>query len=273
MRSGMPWSRTQYRLVSAASMVLVFALSSGTGTAVEPNSPSGGQKGTATQSAKIRRDKDSAGKTPAAKTSNGGKKSPVRRLVTVSGNQITLDVRQWPLLGKPEARYIFVEMFDYTCPYCRATHQALRGAMERYGDDLAIVALPVPLDGACNRAVTSAIPQHAEACEIAKLAVAVWRVDRKRFTQFHSWLFESAQRRTADEARRYAAELVGENAIAQELSRPYAGMYIARHVELYESVGSGSLPKLLFPRTTTVGAVESTSTLIDMIQRELGPPP
>ncbi len=273
MRSGMPWSRTAHRLASAGSMVLVFALSSGTGTAVEPNSPSESQKGTVTQSAKIRRDQDSSGKTPAAKTSNGRRTSSVRRLVTVSGNQITLDVRQWPLLGKPEAKYVIVEMFDYTCPYCRATHQALRGAMERFGDDLAIVALPVPLDGACNRAVTTAIPQHAEACEIAKLAVAVWRVDRKRFPQFHSWLFESAQRRTAAEARRYAAELVGENAIGQELSRPYAGMYIAKHIELYESIGSGSLPKLLFPRTTIVGAVESTSTFIDMIQREFGSPP
>jgi len=254
-------------------MVLALALLSGTGTAVEPNSPNGSEKATGTQSAKIRKDKDSSEKDPSAKTSNGKKKSPERRLVTVSGDQFTLDVRQWPLLGKPEAKYIFVEMFDYTCPYCRATHQALRGAMQHFGNDLAVVALPVPLDGACKHTVTTAISDHAESCEIAKLAVAVWRVDRKRFPQFHSWLFESAQRRTADEARQYAAELVGENALAEELSRPYAGMYVAKHIELYERVGSGSLPKLLFPRTTVVGAVESSSTLIDMIQRELVSPP
>jgi protein-disulfide isomerase len=254
-------------------MVMALAIMSPNGTAVEPNSPNGSPNATVTQSAKIREDKDSSDKASIAKKPNGKQISPERRLVTVSGNQITLDVRQWPLLGKPEAKYICVEMFDYTCPYCRATHQALRGAMERYGNDLAIVALPVPLDVACNRSVTTTVPQHAEACEIARIAVAVWRVDRKRFPQFHSWLFEPAQRRTAAEARQHAAELVGENAIEEELKRPYAGMYIAKHVELYERVGSGSLPKFLFPRTTIVGEVESTSTLLDMIQRELGPPP
>jgi protein-disulfide isomerase len=272
MRPGLPLSRTRNRLAIAGLVVLALAILSRNGIAIEPNSPNESRNAVATQSTKDRQDKDSAGKTPIAKKTDDKKKSPERRLVTVSGNQITLDVRQWPLLGKPDAKYIFVEMFDYTCPYCRATHQAVHGAMERYGNDLAIVALPVPLDGACNRAVTTTNPQHAEACEIARIAVAVWRVDRKRFSPFHSWLFESAQPRIAAEARQYAAELVGENALAGELSRPYAGMYIAKHVELYERVGSGSLPKLMFPRSTTVGAVESTSTLIDMIQRELGPP-
>ena len=69
----------------------------------------------------------------------------------------------------------FVEMFDYTCPHCRATHKAIHGAMERFGDDLAIVALPVPLNRACNSAVTSNHSKHAEACKIAKIAVALWR--------------------------------------------------------------------------------------------------
>ena len=169
-------------------------------------------------------------------------------------------------MGKPDAKYVFVEMFDYTCPYCRATHQAVRGAIEHFGDDLAIIALPVPLDSACNRTVGYTAPEHAEACEIAKIAVAVWRCSRRQFPPFHSWLFEQA--RTAAEARQHAAELVGEKALQEELALPHAGNYIAKHVELYERVGSGSLPKILFPRSTVSGSVESASTLIDMITRE-----
>jgi protein-disulfide isomerase len=159
-------------------------------------------------------------------------------------------------------------MFYYTCPYCRATHQAVRGAMEQFGDDLAIIALPVPLDAACNRAIQYTAAEHAEACEIAKIAVAVWRVNRKQFAPFHSWLFESAYRRSAAEARQHAAELVGEAALQKELSLPHATNYIARHVELYERVGSGSLPKILLLNSTVSGSVESASTLIDMIRRE-----
>jgi protein-disulfide isomerase len=219
-----------------------------------------------------------AGKAPAEQASSDKtapeKKAEVkapakkRRIITVAGGQIALDIRHWPLLGKPDAKYVFVEMFDYTCPYCRATHQAVRGAMEHFGDDLAIIALPVPLDAACNRAVGYTAPEHAEACEIAKIAVAVWRVSRKQFAPFHSWLFDPSYRHTAAEARQHAAELVGESALQQELSLPHAANYIAKHVELYERVGSGSLPKILLLNSTVSGSVESANTLIDMINRD-----
>ena len=56
-----------------------------------------------------------------------------RRLITVTNNRTTLDVRQWPLIGDPDAKYIFVEMFDYTCPHCRATHNAVRGGWNGMG--------------------------------------------------------------------------------------------------------------------------------------------
>jgi protein-disulfide isomerase len=199
---------------------------------------------------------------------NGKTKESLRRLINVNGGQFSLDIRQWPLLGKPDAKYVFVEMFDYTCPYCRATHQAVRGAMEHFGDDLAIIALPVPLDAACNRTVTSTAPEHADACEIAKIAVAVWRVNRAKFAEFHSWLFDPSSRPTAAEARQHAAELVGEKAIRDELNKPTAGSYVTRHVELYERVGAGSLPKILFSSTSVSGSVESASTLVDMITRD-----
>jgi protein-disulfide isomerase len=206
-------------------------------------------------------------KTPADKKPEAKPPARKARIITVGGNQISLNIRHWPLLGKPDAKYVFVEMFDYTCPYCRATHQAVRGAMEHFGDDLAIIALPVPLDAACNRTVGATGADHAEACEIAKLAVAVWRIDRKQFPPFHSWLFESAYRRTAAEARQHAAELVGERALQDELNLPHATNYIAKHVDLYERIGSGSLPKLLFLNSTVSGSVESAPTLIDMITR------
>jgi protein-disulfide isomerase len=190
-----------------------------------------------------------------------------RRLINVNGGQFSLDIRQWPMIGKPDAKYVFVEMFDYTCPYCRATHQSVRGAMEHFGDDLAIIALPVPLDAACNRAITYTAPEHAEACEIAKIAVAVWRVNRAKFAEFHSWLFDPSYQPSAADALQRAGQLVGDAAIRNELNKPTARDYVARHVELYERVGSGSLPKILFGGTSVSGSVESASTLIDMINQ------
>ncbi len=213
--------------------------------------------------------KEPAAKAPAAKKnakkSDAKSAAPKHRIITVAGNQISLNIRHWPLLGRPDAKYVFVEMYDYTCPYCRATHQAVRGAMDHFGKDLAIIALPVPLDAACNHTVGSTAAEHAEACEIAKTAVAVWRVSRKQFPPFHSWLFE--QPRTAADARQHAAELVGEKALQDELALPHAANYIAKHVELYERAGSGSLPKLLFSNSSVSGSIDSANTLIDMITR------
>ncbi len=193
--------------------------------------------------------------------------APERRLIGVTGNRFRLDVRQWPLLGKPDAKYVFVEMFDYTCPHCRNTHRAIKGAFERYGDDLAIIALAVPLDRKCNSSASSSGGAHRDSCEISRIAVGVWRIDAEKFHELHDWLFET--KRTAASTRRKAEELVGKEALTKELNYPTAGQYIARHVDLYKRVGAGSVPKLMFPKSSMVGEVSSTRTLCNTIEREL----
>ncbi len=188
-----------------------------------------------------------------------------RRLLTFAGNRFTLDVKQWPLLGKTDAKFVFVEMFDYTCPHCRNTHQAIAGAQKQYGNDLAIFALPVPLEGACNPSATSG--GHSGACEMAKIAVAVWRIDPDKFQTFHDWMFQG--HRTVATARQFAETLVDKDRLKAELSSAVPGQYISRHVSLYQRVGAGQVPKLIFPATTMQGEVNSTSTLCNAIEREL----
>ncbi|MBX3439753.1 MAG: thioredoxin domain-containing protein [Planctomycetaceae bacterium] len=212
---------------------------------------------------------ESAAKSDAAATVAPA--APEPRLVSISGGKTKLNVRHWPLLGSPDAKYVFVEMFDYTCSHCRATHQTILGAKRHFNNDLAIVALPVPMHRSCNSSITSDNKGHAEACELSRIAVAVWRVNRQAFNKMHDWLFESAHPRTAAEARRYAAQLVGEEALAAELALPYASQYIAKHVELYQRVGAGAVPKLLFRDSSVVGEVRSSETLQGMIERNHTP--
>jgi len=186
------------------------------------------------------------------------------RLVTVAGNRFSLNTRHWPLLGDPDAKYVFVEMFDYTCPHCRSTHKAIEGAFEKYGDELAVIALPVPLERSCNPDVKG--DGHAGACEQARLAVAVWRCERAKFQEFHHWMFES--NRTTSQAKDKAEQLIGKDRLAQELALDHAGDYVSKHVELYRRVGSGAVPKLMFPKSTMTGQVSSSSALVSAIQRE-----
>jgi protein-disulfide isomerase len=143
--------------------------------------------------------------------------------------------------------------------------------MQHYGDDLAVVSLPVPLNSACNSTVRQNHANHANACELARIAIATWRVNPSKFTKFHCWLFESNFARTPHAARTYAARLVGAKKLNAELAKPYASQYIAKHVQLYQRAGAGAVPKLMFPRSTMVGQVTSSSTLTNMIEKELGP--
>lgn len=188
------------------------------------------------------------------------------RLVSLGG-KARLNVADWPLAGNPDAKHVFVEMFDYTCPHCRSTHQSsLKELKRRYGNDVAYIALCVPLDAACNRFVQSTSPQHAEACELGKLAVAVWLADRKKFPEFHDWLFEGQQSRTAAQARLKAVELVGEERLQKMRATSTCSKYIERNVELYELVGAGSVPKLLFEDTVLVGTVNSADAIIQALK-------
>jgi uncharacterized membrane protein/protein-disulfide isomerase len=192
-------------------------------------------------------------------------KPPERRLLTFAGSRFTLDIKQWPLLGKTDAKYVFVEMFDYTCPHCRNTHRAISGAQKQYGSDLAIFALPVPLENACNPTATRG--GHPGACEMAKIAIAVWRLDPEKFQTFHDWMFQG--QRTVSTARAFAETLVDKERLKTELSSDVPGQYISRHVSLYQRVGAGQVPKLIFPNTTMQGEVNSAATLCNTIQSEL----
>ncbi len=204
---------------------------------------------------------------PADDSSQPQTANPERRLISISGGTVQLDVRQWPLIGKPDAQYVFVEMFDYACPHCRNTHRAIDEACRTLGDELAIIVLPVPLNRNCNDAVARTDAKFTESCDMARLAVACWRVNPEGFQKFHAWMFEGNTPSYAA-AKRRAEELVGKESIDSELARKAPGQYVAKHVELYKMVGQGNVPKLLFPGTSIVGEYTSGSSLVDKIRRE-----
>ena len=171
----------------------------------------------------------------------------------------------WPLIGEPDAELVFVQMFDYTCPHCRKTHESLKAAETKYGDRLAVISLPVPLDGKCNPTVRSTAASHGEACEIAKLAIAVWATDHQQFTEFHNFLFESQPNYA--QAMVKAESMLDKTMLGSVLSSSLPGDYVQKHITLYQKAGAGQIPKLLFPKTTTVGAIESKEAMIRLIEQ------
>lgn len=182
-------------------------------------------------------------------------------------NNLKLETNVWPLLGKPDAEMVFVELFDYTCEHCQRTHKAIEGARAKLGDRLAIIALPVPLDIKCNPSVKATDAAHAESCAIAKLAVAVWSVDHDKFAEFHHYLFTAKP--THAVALVKANEMVDGEKLKAMLSSNLPSEYIAKHVAIYQKAGGGTIPKLMFPKTTSVGAIESTDVIVQLIEQHL----
>ncbi|NQV26773.1 MAG: thioredoxin domain-containing protein [Rhodopirellula sp.] len=210
---------------------------------------------------------------PSDSSSEAGRDSDAkqeRRVVRIIGDT-KLDVRQWPLIGKPDAKYVFVEMFDYTCPHCRDLHHELDTVLKNFGDDLAVITLQVPLNATCNVQVGSTESQHRDACEIANLAVTVWRLEPRKYHEYHDWLFKPAQARTSADARKRAIEIVGEERMEKMLATGVPQKFIASHVKLYAKAGAGSIPKILFPNITLVGNVGS-DRLAATIEQQLKTP-
>jgi len=193
-----------------------------------------------------------------------------RKLVSIL-NGVQLDVTQWPLLGNPNAKYVIVEMLDYTCGHCQNTHAAIQGAMQAYGDQLAVIILPVPLDANCNSQINATSAEHREACQIAKLAIAVWHLSPDRFTQFHNWLMETKP--NFAQATVQAESLIDREKLQAELRSSTPSNFITKNVDLYKRASAGAIPKIMFPRTSAVGEMRSKDTLISLIERELGQKP
>ncbi len=134
------------------------------------------------------------------------------------------------------------------------------------GDNLAVIVLPVPLNTNCNNQITRTGANFMESCELARLAVACWRVDPEQFQIFHHWMFEAVACPSYSTAKAKVDELVSREKIDAELKKESANKYISKHVQLYQLVGKGVVPKLLFPTTTVEGEFTSANALVDLVR-------
>ncbi|MCX5658280.1 MAG: thioredoxin domain-containing protein [Planctomycetota bacterium] len=182
---------------------------------------------------------------------------------------VALRPEDYPLRGTPEAPHIVAELFDYTCPHCRTLHALLDQVLERYPGQLGIVLIPVPLESNCNPRIKTTERVHVGGCDLAKLALAVWKADPKAFATFDAWLFESEAHRTPEEARAFASDLLGPEQLERALANPWAAEQLGRNVTLYAHINGGSIPKLLLGSVVVQGRPADAAELFDLFEKEL----
>jgi protein-disulfide isomerase len=181
---------------------------------------------------------------------------PKRRLHAIYNGMIQLDLFRLPMLGSPSAPHVIVSLFDYTCHHCREMHPRLTGALKSFGDQLGIVNLPMPLDPGCNYTMTRPNPMHTNACEYARIGLAVWKASPSAMQQFDDWIFEPERPPPLDEARGFAEQLVGKDAFTAAFRDPWVNQQLQMDVAIYDVAyrsGRGSMPQLLIGTNIYLG--------------------
>ena len=177
-----------------------------------------------------------------------------------------------PRIGPARARHRLISLFDYTCQNCREMHRQLVEAQGRLGGKFAILCLPVPLCPACNPAIDYTKPEHAQACEYARLGLAVWKADPGAYPAFDAWMFAQAPVPSLEDARQYAATLLGRERLAQASTNVWIGQMIESDVALFREssreVKSMRLPQLILSRAIAVGRYERVEDLIRLLESD-----
>jgi uncharacterized membrane protein len=119
---------------------------------------------------------------------------PKKRVVTLLNGKLSLDVYRHPVIGSPEAPHIVLEFVSYDCPHCHHMAKIVRRALDRYGNQVAVVVLVMPKGIECNKEVTSASASIPGACIIARMALSVAKLEPEKFTKFHDWLMEGKEK-------------------------------------------------------------------------------
>ncbi len=132
------------------------------------------------------------------------------RVVTFFEGKKKYRIESLPHVGAVDADEVLIKYFDYTCEACREMHEDLDVLLEKYPGQIAVVLLPVPINRSCNPHLPKGASDHENACELAILALRVWRADPEKFKFFHAWLFENSEV-PAEAAEAMAAGLVGQD--------------------------------------------------------------
>ncbi len=186
--------------------------------------------------------------------------------ITVGGGTLHFNPAEHPLVGSPKATHVLLKMFDYTCRHCRQMHEHLEAARDRYGDQIAIVVTPIPMNTNCNKYVEQTHSDHRRACEYAELALAVWMSDQSKFEEFHNWLFSMPRPPLVTDATARAVELIGQEALDRARTSPELARRREFYVEFFHTVGGGGLPKLFTDRHVIKGEPRQTQEFFDVLE-------
>jgi uncharacterized membrane protein/protein-disulfide isomerase len=204
---------------------------------------------------------------------------PAGEMFGVFGGVVNVDLAQAPLWGSPKAPFKMVSLHDYSCHHCAEMHSRIAEVYRAFSNSVAVLSLPMPLDGKCNPAIPRTPPAHVNACEYARIGLAVWRARPQALAYFEDWFFEEFHRAnkppTVDAARSRAAELAGGIvALDVALRDPWVEMQIGQSIAIFRTsmtqFKNASMPQFIIG-TNLVSGMLSTAQLSNLVRQYVQP--
>ncbi len=155
--------------------------------------------------------------------------------VEMAGGQLKLDLAGFPMIGPPHAERIVALLYDYTCPACRHLHPQLIEERRKYDNRGAVFMIPMPLDAQCNPGVPQTSYQHRDACNYAKIGLALWKINPQAFFQYDEFMFSLEYPPTIEQARSFADGLVSHEVMETLLADPENDRLVSYGVQLFYS--------------------------------------
>jgi uncharacterized membrane protein/protein-disulfide isomerase len=179
------------------------------------------------------------------------------RQMEILDGRFKIDLDKVPIIGLPEAPAVIISLYDYTCRHCRRMHELLLEAEKTHRGKLAIANLPMPLDASCNHLVKRTAAEHTDACQYARLGLAVWHANPKAMSRFNHWIFDPPVPTGLASAIGFATELVGEEALRRALDDRWVREQLAQNIAIYETIsrhmGTGTMPQLIIGNQLVFG--------------------
>lgn len=195
-------------------------------------------------------------------------------LLSIYGGQFLLPLEEQPMIGSPGASNVIVNLYDYNCPHCRLLHPILLAVQHRLGDQLGIVCLPMPMDSQCNPFVPAGHATFTNSCDYARLSLAVWRANRSAYPEFENRMWFAKDPPPVDQARAYAAQLVGTNELQSALTNAWIQQQILTachlHYTNWQATGGPAMPQIIIGQAISVGPLNSPNHLLVLLEKYLG---
>jgi hypothetical protein len=205
------------------------------------------------------------------------------RIIELLGGKLTLNVADEPLIGSINAPHVVVEMLSYDCSHCRKTNKMVKKAMSRYGDQVALVVLPLPLEAKCNRLVINPAASHTGACTTARTTIALAKVKPASFPRFHDYLMSGDEKKPPSLASILTKAFGLADRVKLQTVRDSKEMdkTIASYVDLFESLQKQSkkskeefgLPIQILGDHIMSGSVEKAEDIYKAWEEHLGVKP